>query len=114
MQISPDQFREALATGTSAIEKLMLRAHYFSANHTVSRSLLAFIAGCSENGVNGVYGALAKRTAERFGYSRPADDYTWTSFLGKCSDGPDGQTYLWEMHPSLVEAIEALEWNKLP
>jgi 5-methylcytosine-specific restriction protein A len=108
-----ESFRRALAQ-TSANDLQILRTQYSAPGHRMTTRELAAALGVGEPGSgNLAYGTMAKRMAERIGFtperivrtgSRPEGDPMWWS---ACSSGVrNGDEFAWVMLRALAQALE--------
>lgn len=113
---TPENFRRALQQ-TSASDLEILRTQYAASGFRLTtRELTAVLDGTANSG-NLAYGTMARRMAERIGFtpdsivrtaSRPDGDPMWWS---ACSTGVrDGDEFAWVMLPALAEALEEGEY----
>jgi hypothetical protein len=96
----------------------LLKAQYFSPNHTITATKLAQAVGYENyNAANLQYGSLGHELAEVLGYTPPERNngepmWFWTISTGSEAESDSAGHYELAMRPELVQALEGMKWVK--
>lgn len=113
-QYSVEEYKTALKTIVLKINDLqhrILKIQYEAPLQTVTATEIANKVGHKFSFINLQYGRLGRHVAEalqKMPHRREDGSFRWWSVLSMGQESPRG--FLWEMHPSFVQALEELGW----
>jgi hypothetical protein len=108
-----EDYREALRLHKywlTKSQKRIMQLHFRAPHHSMTATEMASALGYDDYmPVNGLYGSLAARLAERMNWPVPQGEPSATSMVIFEREGPE-EHWRWVMRPELVEALVSLGW----